>query len=199
MVAALYVEPSGIYAGVPGVDLWGEERDARNYDGPHSVVAHPPCARWCALASLVESRYGYKRGDDDGCFAAALAAVRRFGGVLEHPAYTHAWTAYGLPRPKRGLWLGTDELGFVTHVEQANYGHEARKATWLYAKGVSPLPQLRWDRAAGVMPIKHGETRRGSGNYMRRLSEKAASATPTEFRDMLLSIARSVRQSSGNP
>ena len=33
----------------------------------------------------------YKMGDDAGCFAHALAAVRRCGGVLEHPKDSHAW------------------------------------------------------------------------------------------------------------
>ena len=44
MVAALYVEKGGVYYGLPGVDPWDEERDARLYDGPWRVVAHPPCA-----------------------------------------------------------------------------------------------------------------------------------------------------------
>lgn len=209
MVAALYVQPNGIYAGVPDVELWDEARDARTYEGPHPVVAHPPCTRWCQLAGLVEHRYGYKKGDDGGTFAAALASVRRYGGVLEHPAYTLAWKAFGLQRPKRGFWLGTPELGYVTHVEQANYGHRARKATWLYAFGVDPLPPLLWDKAVGTawtsycgnhgdrvfVPIKHGETRRGDRNFQRRLTKKEANATPTEFRDALLSIARASRLS----
>jgi hypothetical protein len=205
MVAALYVEANGIYASLPDVELWDETRDARTYAGPHPVVAHPPCTRWCALSGLVEARYGYRRGDDGGCFEAALAAVRRFGGVLEHPAYTLAWKAYGLPRPRRGMWRGTPELGYVTHVDQANYGHAARKATWLYAFGITP-PALRWDRAEGTrwvsycgnhgdrvfVPIKHGETRRGDRNFQRRMTKKEANATPTDFRDLLVSIARSV-------
>ena len=58
-VAALYVDPRGIYAGMPDVELWGlPDRDARAYDGPHPVVAHPPCSRWCRLAGLVEARWG---------------------------------------------------------------------------------------------------------------------------------------------
>lgn len=46
MIAALYVETNGAYYGLDGVDPWDEERDARLYDGPHPVVAHPPCPRW---------------------------------------------------------------------------------------------------------------------------------------------------------
>lgn len=83
-VAALYVDPAGPYPLM------------RGYTGPHPVVAHPPCGRWCRLAKFVERQYGHRVGDDGGCFAAALAAVRRWGGVLEHPAFTLAWRAHGL-------------------------------------------------------------------------------------------------------
>jgi len=44
-VAALYVETGGVYYGLPDVDPWDEERDARLYAGPWPVVAHPPCSR----------------------------------------------------------------------------------------------------------------------------------------------------------
>ncbi len=81
MIAALYVQTNGHYFGLPNVDPWDEPRDARKYAGPHPVVAHPPCTRWCQLAYIVEKRYGYKVGDDGGCFESALAAVRRWGGA----------------------------------------------------------------------------------------------------------------------
>lgn len=77
MIAALFVEEGGAYYGLPDVDLWPESRDARSYHGPHPVVAHPPCSRWCRLAGLVEARWGHRRGEDGGCFAAALGAVRK--------------------------------------------------------------------------------------------------------------------------
>lgn len=83
MVAALFVERGGVYFGLPGVDPWDEQRDARLYDGPWPVVAHPPCSRWCQLAYIIEKRWGHKVGDDGGTFAFALDAVRRYGGVLE--------------------------------------------------------------------------------------------------------------------
>jgi hypothetical protein len=41
-VAALYVEKEGVYANLPGVDVWDETRDARLYAGPYPVVATPP-------------------------------------------------------------------------------------------------------------------------------------------------------------
>lgn len=96
-VAVLYAYADGPYAGLDGIDVWDVTRDARTYAGDAPVVAHPPCARWCRLAGFVESRWGHRREDDDGCFASALRALYRCGGVLEHPAYSDAWSAYGLP------------------------------------------------------------------------------------------------------
>lgn len=52
MIAALYVIENGPYYGLPNVDPWPESRDARTYAGPHPVVAHPPCSRWCRLAAF---------------------------------------------------------------------------------------------------------------------------------------------------
>lgn len=67
-IAALFVETRGCYADLEGVDPWPIERDARLYAGPHPVVAHPPCARWCQMAPVNQARYGQRIGDDGGCF-----------------------------------------------------------------------------------------------------------------------------------
>ena len=194
-IAALFVDPRGSYADIHGIDLWDEVRDARRYAGPHPVVAHPPCSRWCRLAGLVEARWGHKRGEDGGCFAAALAAVRRWGGVLEHPAYSDAWPAFGLPRPPRhGGWVRGLCGGWAAHVEQGRYGHPAKKATWLYAHGAA-LPELRW----GANPNQRAQAlvswcgnHVAAGEVRPRVGKRAASQTPPEFRDVLLGMARSV-------
>ena len=154
MIAALYVARGGCYYGLSDVDPWDEQRDARLYDGPHAVVSHPPCSRWCRLAGLVEARWGHKRGADGGCFAAALSSVRKWGGVLEHPAYSSAWRHHGLLAPPfTGGWVRADwGGGWTCHVEQGHYGHRARKATWLYAVGCS-LPSLTWGPSAKRMRL----------------------------------------------
>lgn len=193
-VAALYVDPAGVYANLPGVEVWDEGRDARRYAGPWPVVAHPPCARWCRLAGLVEARWGYRRGEDGGCFAAALHAVRTWGGVLEHPAYSDAWDAYGLPEPLTVYgWTGGTCGGWSTYVEQHRYGHKAKKATWLYAYGVE-LPDLEWgfvhDHKAGALVSWCGN-HTSIWDKRDRVSKKAASATAPAFRDVLLAMARS--------
>lgn len=197
-VAALFVQADGCYAGVPGVDLWPEERDARRYAGPWPVVAHPPCSRWSRLAGFCEVRHGLKVGADDGCFEAAVNAVRTYGGVIEHPAFTKAWGAYALPRPrtKHKGWQPGLCGGYSCYVEQGRYGHPVKKATWLYVFGVdrAELPELRW----GYTPDGQGELaknqdwRGGMDAWRDATGHRIANATPIEFRDELLRLARLV-------
>ena len=203
-VAALYVATDGCYYGLDGVDPWDETRDARNYRGPHPVVAHPPCARWGRYwyggpSWIAKGNPRKKKGDDGGCFAAALAAVRRWGGVLEHPQGSHAWRIFHLNiPPKSGGWIAADwEGGWTCCVEQGAYGHRARKATWLYARGFEP-PILKWGRAPGdFLKIDDGhhsaeERRRAvKTGICQRLSHRERAATPIPFRDLLIDMARS--------
>jgi hypothetical protein len=192
-VAALFVASRGAYINLPGVDPWDIHRDARLYQGPYPVVAHPPCTAWCQLAGLVEARWGHKKGEDQGCFQAALTAVRTYGGVLEHPAKSAAWRAYGLPVPRTtGGWTRGECGGYSCYVEQHSYGHAAKKGTWLYAYGTA-LPDLRWGSSSkGTALVSFCRNRVAEDESRPRLTKKQAKATPPEFRDMLLSLARSV-------
>lgn len=199
-IAALFVEPGGPYYGLPHVDPWPLERDARKYRGPHPIVAHPPCARWGRYwsggPSAVRKR---KLGDDNGCFAAALRAVRRFGGVLEHPEASHAFKKFGLPIPAwRGGWSDPDEFGGRSCcVAQGHYGHRARKMTWLYAVGVHFPRRLKWGPSPSGIRIDPGfhsakERRRAvRTGVCQRLSKRQRIITPAKFRNLLLAIARS--------
>ena len=77
MIAALYVDPKGVYAGLPDVEVWDEARDGRLYAGPWPVVAHPPCARWGRFwfggPEWIKLHPRKVMGDDGGC--------RRFPGL----------------------------------------------------------------------------------------------------------------------
>lgn len=199
MVAALYVDGRGIYAEMPDVDVWDESRDARAYAGPWPVVAHPPCARWCLLARFVEARYGYRVGDDGGTFAAALASVRRWGGVLEHPAHSLAWRAHGLATPARAGWSLPDAYGGrVANVWQHHYGHPTPKRTWLYAVSDACGPLSAGSvKSTGAMISSGTRTKayaRMSGVVSRQVSDREASATPRAFAAVLLAIARGARR-----
>ena len=196
-VAALFVAKGGCYYDLPGVDPWDAERDARKYQGPHVVVAHPPCQLWVNFAALNFKRWGGEHnrpGNDGGCFASALASVREYCGVLEHPAGSNAWKAHGLTAPPReGGWASARwrvNTEWVCEVWQSAYGHLARKRTWLYYVGTEPR-ELDWSRTPGSMQI---------GKFDRikpTLYGPKASATPPAFRDMLLDLARVSRQRTG--
>lgn len=202
MIAALYVETNGVYYGIPDVDPWDRDRDARKYDGPHPVVAHPPCERWGRMwfgSPLKPDREKYRLGDDGGCFEAALAAVRKWGGVLEHPEASRAWDYFGLNRPPRaGGWIKADfEGGWTCCIEQGNYGHRGRKLTWLYAHSVT-VPSLKWghsgQRLDPVLLANRGY------EYARRCGitgalggakkKNARGETPIPFRDLLIGMTR---------
>lgn len=216
LIAALFVRRNGAYFGIDSVDPWDEERDARTYSGPHPVVAHPPCQRWGKMWAgqpLWIKRTGQrkKKGDDGGCFKAALAAVRKYGGVLEHPMGSHAWAHFGLNKPPRkGGWIRADEYGgWTCCVEQGYYGHYAHKPTWLYVNGIDEkgLPDLRWgaykvkdeDFPAWAMEKYGREKCRRAGLLAFKGGGKDSTArihTPPEFRELLLGIATAACKSS---
>lgn len=179
-VAALYVQKGGCYFGLDDVDPWDEARDARLYAGPWPVVAHPPCKSWSIMG---QCRPEIVRGEDGGCFEAALAAVREHGGVLEHPANTHAWRKFGLARPGVEGWASSlGDPGWTCEVDQFHYGHRANKRTWLYYVGPEP-PAMDWSVAPRSPISVHNDGGGGSGD--RR------SKTPIPFRNILLDMARS--------
>ena len=206
LIAALYVKTDGAYFGLDGVDPWDENRDARKYAGPYPVVAHPPCQRWGKMWAgqpLWIKRTGErkKKGDDGGCFKAALAAVRKFGGVIEHPHGSHAWAHFNLNKPPRkGGWIVADfHGGWTCCVEQGRYGHYARKPTWLYAVGCE-LPELDWGHSEPSFPPEAIE--KYGLDYCKRAGELAFKGggkdsaprigTPEPFRNLLISMAQSV-------
>lgn len=205
MIAALYVETDGCYFGIPDVDPWDETRDARGYAGPHAVVAHPPCQRWGRFwHGSTRKPHQFKMGDDGGCFAAALRSVRNWGGVLEHPADSHAWKAFGITAPQRtGGWYSAGPCGgWTCCVDQGKYGHFANKLTWLYAipRRTIYLPDFAWGKGEQRIHPRalelHGYEKARRIGMMAMVGGKdktrIRNATPPAFRDVLLSIARSV-------
>jgi hypothetical protein len=108
---------------------------------------------------------------------------------------------FGLPNVD---WIPADfHGGFTCCVEQGHYGHKARKKTWLYACKTE-IPELKWGNSGKKMRIGQGchskEERRRltKTGICQRLSKKQRTATPIEFRDLLISIAKTAHMESGN-
>jgi hypothetical protein len=197
-VAALFVQPDGCYSGDKTIDAWPEVRDARLYRGELPVVAHPPCQLWGAMASVNFARWGGEHnrpGNDQGCFASALESVRKFGGVLEHPAKSRAFVAHGLSKPVDIGWQKCGE-GWICEVWQSAYGHRANKATWLYYVGKQKPFDLDWSRPAGSHQIGFYD-QRGKAANKPTLGKREANATPQRFKQALIDLAMHSRSLDG--
>jgi hypothetical protein len=189
MIAALYVDVKrGPYAGMPGVDAWGLERDATTYAGPWPVVAHPPCAHWGRLKHFSK--------DDGHTGPIAVAQVRQFGGVLEHPEHSSLWPLCGMPEPG---WLPDEFGGYSVHVRQFDFGHLCDKWTWLYIVGVpvERLPPMPPRRAEPATHVVTNEQRKGDAGYMPRISSALRHITPPAFAEWLVELARRVKPRTG--
>jgi len=184
-VVVLYVDTRGVYPSL--VSEWYDEiLDARCYPGPWPVVAHPPCNLWTNFAALNYARYGGEHnrpGNDGGKFKHALKMVRRYGGVLEHPAYSNAWDAFGLQRPKGIGWNRVSSTEWVCEVWQSAYGHKARKRTWLYYSGFNKPLEAKWSRVPGTHQIGWFDRNKPS------LSKRNAHLTPPAFASWLVNLA----------
>jgi len=205
VIAALFIDPRGPYANRDGVLTYDESNDARNYTGPWPVVAHPPCERWGRYwGGGPSARVPRKLGDDGGCFLFALSAVRAKGGVLEHPEGSHAFRRFHLrtPRWREGWTHAGDGVGFVCCVAQGNYGHRARKLTWLYAVGCElldldwsiPEPRSRLDY--GFHSKEERAARKGDVAprvNATRLTARENLVTPEPFARVLIAMAESAR------
>lgn len=190
-LAAIFVQPDGCYTNDPRIDAWPEWRDARKYNGDLPVVAHPPCQLWGALACVNFKRWGGEHnrpGNDGGCFASALASVRRVGGVLEHPAKSRAFAAHGITKPNGIGWQRAKCGGWVCEVWQSAYGHRARKATWLYYFGKANPFELCWSRKPGTHQVGFYD-QRGKAANKPTLSKREANATPESFKEALITLA----------
>ena len=135
-VAVLFARSDSIYKTLAGADVWDAERDARKWEGGAPVVAHPPCRAWGRMRQFAQPRH-----DEKDLARFAIQQLRKWGGVLEHPAESTLWADQMLPRPGRA----PDQFGgWTMAIDQFHFGHRAEKATWLYIVGLHPddLPEI---------------------------------------------------------
>ena len=98
-------------------------------------------------------------------------------------------------RERSGEW-------WTCYVEQGHYGHMSRKPTWLLTQGLTlpQLPDLAWSKGEQRLHptalARYGYAKARRIGMMAMVGgkdkTKIRNATPHQFRDVLLSIARSV-------
>lgn len=179
-VAALFTRADSVYKALPGVDAWDMERDARRWPGGGPAVAHPPCRAWGRLRQFAKPR------DDERALGPwAVDQVRRFGGVLEHPAESTLWAHCGLPRPGR---FPDDFGGWTLPIDQFHWGHRAEKSTWLYIVGcdpddLPPIPHREGSPTHCVRPTK-------SYPRLPSITKAEREHTPPALAEWLVEVAR---------
>lgn len=195
-VAALYIDPRGPYPKLLGCDFcWDAERDARKYEGPWPIVAHPPCGPWGRLRHLYE-------GDEHDCAVRAVEQVRTFGGVLEHPRGSMLWseTSADLPLPGNSA---DDWGGYTVEVCQCDWGHPARKRTWLYVVGVQ-REALRYPSSKEPTHWASGGRTKSSRTGspvppgIKVCSAQQRRRTPVAFAEWLIGLASQARRESAH-
>ncbi len=160
-VAVLFARADSVYKTLADVEVFDASRDARTYDGPWPVVAHPPCRAWGLLRHFAKPR-----ADERNLARLAVSLVRRFGGVLEHPAGSSLWKDQLLPRPGEAR----DRYGgWTLPIVQHWWGHKAEKATWLYICGVEPsvIPAMPLVLGTASHVIAQHRTLPGGGRVTR--------------------------------
>jgi hypothetical protein len=127
-VTVLFCQKNSIYKRM-GCNVYDEDRNSLSWMGSEPAIYHPPCRLWSKLKHL-------STADPIEKYLAlwAVNKVRSYGGILEHPAYSSLFNFMNLPKPGN-----TDEYGFTIEIDQFNYGHLARKKTWLYICGADRI------------------------------------------------------------
>jgi hypothetical protein len=185
-VVALYVDPLGPYPGL--VRQWYDAaRNAMGYLGKLPVVAHPPCGPWSRLSQL------HKNAEELALAPHAVAVVQLRGGVLEHPRGSKLFDAARLPKPGDA----PDAFGgYTIEVCQCDWGHPARKRTWLYIVGVPrealpPMPEPRepthWASGGRTRSSRQGSP---VPPGIKVCSAQQRRRTPPAFAAWLLEVAR---------
>lgn len=189
MIAALFVRADSVYHSMAGVDAWDEARDARRWPGGCPVVAHPPCRAWGQLRAQAKPVEGERE-----LALFAMAQVRRWGGVLEHPVHSTLWDTCGTPKVgRRDAWGG-----WTFAIAQSWWGHRAEKLTRLYVVGCEPgdmpeTPLMLGDAPRVVTQSKTvGKVRILKGHPMWRpeITRSEREATPPALAAWLVELAR---------
>jgi hypothetical protein len=191
-VAVLFARQDSIYKSMPGCDVYDIDRDARTWQGGAPIVAHPPCRAWGQLSHMAKPR-----ADEKDLARYAVAQIRKWGGVLEHPVKSKLWPDQSLPSCGMRDAFG----GWTLVIPQNWFGHRAEKMTALYIVGVEPcdMPALPLvlGRASHVIASSTARQHRGHPQFRPEVTKPEREHTPPPTSRMARRRCPSVRAGGG--
>lgn len=189
-VAVLFARSDSNYKSMAMCDVYDKDRNALNYEGGFSVVAHPPCRAWGQLRKMANPAPGEKE-----LALFAVQQVRQWGGVLEHPKKSTLWPVAGLPEPGERDEFG----GWTLPINQNWWGHRAEKPTRLYIVGCEPesIPDMplvlgEASHVVGVAGRRRdgSRLRRGDAGWRPEITKAEREHTPYDLAVWLVELAR---------
>lgn len=179
----LFCRSDSNYATQPDADIWTMERDARRWPGGRALIAHPPCRAWGQLRTFAKPR-----PDEKELATWAIAQVRQWGGVLEHPHKSTLWRAIEAAPPGTRDRYG----GWLLPIHQHHFGHRAEKKTFLYIVGASPseLPRIPYVMSEPTHVIQSN----GRHNNRPHTTKAEREHTPPQLARWLLDLAATIQR-----
>ncbi|PZU51886.1 MAG: hypothetical protein DI561_15030 [Thauera sp.] len=187
-VAVLFARQDSVYKSFDGVDVFDIDRDARTWPGGTPCIAHPPCRAWGSLRHFAKPR-----PDEKVLALFAVDQVRRWGGVLEHPAASTLWPVAGLPEPGQFDEFG----GWTLPIDQDWFGHRAEKRTKLYIVGCAPrsIPPIMFKLEEPTHVVSpSSRIRKGMPAYRPQLRKAEREHTPPDLARWLVDLASRCRR-----
>jgi len=178
MISALCVRHDSVYYRIPGVDPWDSARDCRKCTDSHPVIAHPPCAQWGRTKPLATVDR-----DQKALALFCLNAVRKRGGVLEHPLASGLWSWGCIPSDGNPDMHG----GRLIIVDQFDFGHPARKMTGLYIVG---LPRHEKPISVKFFLSRYSQPATGVPGRLMTLKRLGREATPKPLAEAMVALIR---------
>lgn len=180
--AVLYCEPGSIYHQL-NCDVWDEKRNALTFNRPEPIIAHPPCRLWSRLHHFSKAPKCEKL-----MAITAMMHIRKYGGVLEHPAGSHLFRTMSCNMNGKIDKYG----GFLRSINQKWYGYKAEKRTYLYICGIGPgeLPPFDLDFTGTNYVIDTKKKNLGR----KYVNKNERSTTPIKLAEYLISVIKIINE-----
>lgn len=172
----LFTQQKSNYYNLQGFDCYDQVRNAFTCDSSLPGIYHPPCRRFSRLRGLStapqnERIFGYW----------SIGRVRKYGGIVEHPADSLLWKQCKVGTPSSPDSWG----GYLISVNLSWFGYPAQKRTGLYIVGVPykdlPALPLSFDAITRIVSSSRS-------SKLKEVSKSKRSMTPVKLCYWLRSV-----------